>query len=41
MLIERCLALSQVDAALPPLEAMLDFIDATDLRAAEAEFVRL
>jgi len=41
LLIEGYLALGQADAALPPLDAMLDFIGATDFRAAEAEFVRL
>jgi tetratricopeptide (TPR) repeat protein len=41
LLIEGYLALGQTEAALTPLDAMLDFIDATDFRAAEAEFVRL
>jgi tetratricopeptide (TPR) repeat protein len=41
LLIEGYLALGQAEAALAPLDAMLDFIDATDFRAAEAEFVRL
>jgi tetratricopeptide (TPR) repeat protein len=41
LLIEGYLALGQVEAALTPLATMLDFINATDFRAAEAEFVRL
>jgi adenylate cyclase len=41
LLIEGYLALDQAEAALAPLDAMLEFINATGFRAAEAEFVRL
>lgn len=41
LLIEGYLALGQADAALDDVDTMLDFIDTTDLRVAEAEFRRL